>query len=152
MKGYLIEKYTDMGNAYTTMRLLAEAKKAGIDLSPVGVSDTALVEGILMHRGKRLQDINERISKKMNDVDLKEATIKEDKKIIRKVNKTSESEKLGTVGRLFLPSIDLNVAVYNANLNTDENYNAQSIVDKVDSAAYFKLGPKEAPGAPRGWV
>ena len=45
MKGYLIEKYTDMGNAYTTMRLLAEAKKAGIDLSPVGVSDTALVEG-----------------------------------------------------------------------------------------------------------
>ena len=87
--------------------------------------------------------INEKISKKMNDVDLKEATIKEDKKIIRKVNKTSESEKLGTVGRLFLPSIDLNVAVYNANLNTDENYNAQSIVDKVDSAAYFKLGSKE---------
>ncbi len=28
MKGYLIEKYTDMGNAYTTMRLLAEAKKS----------------------------------------------------------------------------------------------------------------------------
>ena len=58
MKGYLIEKYTDMGNAYTTMRLLAEAKKAGIDLSPVGVSDTALVEGILMHRGKRLQEVD----------------------------------------------------------------------------------------------
>lgn len=58
MKGYLIEKYTDMGNAYTTSRILMEAKKAGIDLFPVGVSDTALAEGILMHRGKRIKEVD----------------------------------------------------------------------------------------------
>lgn len=58
MKGYLIEKYTDMGNAYTTARLLEEAKKAGLTLTPVGVEDTAFVDGTLIHQGKKLEDVD----------------------------------------------------------------------------------------------
>lgn len=58
MKGYLIEKYTDMGNAYTTARLLEEAKKTGLTLLPVGVEDTAVVDGTLIHRRKKLEDVD----------------------------------------------------------------------------------------------
>lgn len=54
MKGYLIEKYTDMGGAYTTGRLLQEAEKAGVDLSVVGIEDAVLKNGVLFHMGKPL--------------------------------------------------------------------------------------------------
>lgn len=55
MKGYLIERYTNMGSAYTTNRLLQEAKKSGADLSVVGVEDVALKDGTLFHLGKLLE-------------------------------------------------------------------------------------------------
>lgn len=54
MKGYLIEKYTNMGSAYTTTRLLAEAKSVGIDMSIVGVEDVTLKNGALFHLGQPL--------------------------------------------------------------------------------------------------
>lgn len=56
MKGYLIERYTNMCNAYTTTRLLAEAKSAGIHLSVVGVEDVALKNGALFHKGQPLTE------------------------------------------------------------------------------------------------
>ena len=39
LSGYLIEKYTHMGNAYTCRRLVEEAADQGIDLKIVGVHD-----------------------------------------------------------------------------------------------------------------
>lgn len=53
-----------------------------------------------------------------------------------------KQDKLGTIGRLYLPSVNLNVAVYEANAYQGENYNAQKIVDAKDSAAHFYLGDK----------
>lgn len=50
------------------------------------------------------------------------------------------SEKLGTLGRLYIPEVNLSVAVYYANVWGDENYNAQTIVDRKDSAAFYELG------------
>ncbi len=44
---------------------------------------------------------------------------------------------LGTLGRLFLPSVDFNVAVYSTDLS--DGNNAQKIVDQKDSAAYFQI-------------
>lgn len=44
---------------------------------------------------------------------------------------------LGTVGRLFIPSVDLNVGVYNADITKVET--TQKIVDNRDSAAYFHM-------------
>ena len=55
---YDIAKKEHISNLEAAKLMVQEAKKAGIDLSPVGVSDTALVEGILMHRGKRLQEVD----------------------------------------------------------------------------------------------
>jgi len=55
---------------------------------------------------------------------------------------SNSNDLLGTFGRIYLPSINLNVAVYYANLEIGAGYNAQTIVDKEDSAAYFNLGEK----------
>lgn len=44
MNGYLIEKYSNMGDAYTCHRLVEEAKKKGIDLTIVGVYDCIVTE------------------------------------------------------------------------------------------------------------
>lgn len=51
-------------------------------------------------------------------------------------------EKIGTFGRLYLPTINHSVAVYYANVYNNQDYNAQSIVDAIDSAAYYQLGNK----------
>ncbi len=57
--------------------------------------------------------------------------------IIRRSN-----DSLGTAGRIYLPTINLNVGINYANFYDDENYNAQEIVDREDSAAYFQFGSK----------
>jgi len=44
MNGYLIEKYSNMGDAYTCHRLVEEAKKKGIDLTIIGVYDCIVTE------------------------------------------------------------------------------------------------------------
>lgn len=51
-------------------------------------------------------------------------------------------EKFGTLGRLYLPTINHSVAVYYANVYNNTSYNAQKIVDDEDSAAYYQLGNK----------
>ncbi len=45
INGYLIEKYTNMGKAYTCKRLLEEAKLLEIGLNIVGVYDTCVKNG-----------------------------------------------------------------------------------------------------------
>ncbi len=45
MKGYLIEKYSNMGAAYTCRRLIEEAAKRGILLELIGVHDCVLKDG-----------------------------------------------------------------------------------------------------------
>ncbi len=55
MKGYLIEKYSQMTNAYTCNRLVEEAEKLGIELSIVGVHDVQVRADGLYHKGKRLE-------------------------------------------------------------------------------------------------
>lgn len=71
----------------------------------------------------------------------KEVTM--DKNSRNELEQTSiNNENLGTMGRLYIPTLNLNVAVYYANLELDDNYNAQRIVDGIDSAAYFKVGEK----------
>lgn len=84
--------------------------------------------------------LNEKIEKTIKNIKLEEATFKERKVLNRKINYNNEN--LGTYGRLYFPSINLSVAVYSANLVINENYNAQAIVDRVDSAAYFNIGNK----------
>lgn len=49
-------------------------------------------------------------------------------------------ESLGTLGRLFLPSVDFSVAVYSTDLSNGDA--AQKIVDNKDSAAYFQIRNK----------
>lgn len=58
------------------------------------------------------------------------------------VKPSPKPEKLGTLGRLYLPTINYSVAVYYANVYNNEEYNAQTIVDNEDSAAYYQLGNK----------
>lgn len=53
--GYLIEKYNDMGNAYTCRRLLSEAAAVGLKLCMVGVNDTYFLNGALCNGGRRLE-------------------------------------------------------------------------------------------------
>ena len=44
LSGYLIEKYNNMGNAYTCRRLLQEAQKQNIDLKLIGVYDSSVTQ------------------------------------------------------------------------------------------------------------
>lgn len=55
IKGYLIEKYSQMTNAYTCNRLVEEAEKLGIELSIIGVHDTQIRADGLYHKGKKLE-------------------------------------------------------------------------------------------------
>lgn len=53
--GYLVERYTNMGGAYTCHRLLEEGRRAGFALEMVGVSDLALgPAGEPLFRGRPL--------------------------------------------------------------------------------------------------
>lgn len=62
-----------------------------------------------------------------------------DKKVSNLELIKNDNGKIGTVGRLYIPSVNLSVAVYNASILNDDTYNAQEIVDNIDSAAYYKL-------------
>lgn len=53
--GYLIEKYNNMGNAYTCNRLLEEAKNLGIDLQMIGACDSFLTDEGVINQGKVLE-------------------------------------------------------------------------------------------------
>ena len=44
LSGYLIEKYKNMGNAYTCNRLLAAAQKQNIDLKLIGIYDSYVTQ------------------------------------------------------------------------------------------------------------
>ncbi len=54
LRGYILEKYNNMGDAYTCRRLCEEARKRGADLRIVGVLDTVLSKEGLYCGGKRL--------------------------------------------------------------------------------------------------
>lgn len=55
LKGYLIEKYNHMPNAYTVRRLIEEAAKRGVELSLIGQADTFLQDGVLYNDGRALE-------------------------------------------------------------------------------------------------
>lgn len=55
LKGYLIEKYNYMPNAYTVRRLIEEAAKRGMELCLIGQADTCLQDGVLYNNGKALE-------------------------------------------------------------------------------------------------
>ena len=56
MKGYLVEKYNNMAGAYTSSRLLQEAKKQGISLEMVGIEDTIIKDGKLYQGQNQIQE------------------------------------------------------------------------------------------------
>lgn len=54
LSGYLIEKYNNMGNAYTCRRLLQEAQKQNIDLKLIGVYDSSVTQDSCYNNGTLL--------------------------------------------------------------------------------------------------
>lgn len=54
LKGYIIEKYSQMTGAYTCNRLVEEASKRGVDLKIVGIADVTVCGGVLYHQGQQL--------------------------------------------------------------------------------------------------
>lgn len=50
-----------------------------------------------------------------------------------------DTSTLGTLGRLFIPSVSMDVALYQTDISSEE---AQVIVDQQDSAAYFNMYSK----------
>lgn len=52
----------------------------------------------------------------------------------------NDQGKMGDYGRLYISSVNLSVAVYNANIMAGAGYNAQQIVDAKDSAAFYPFG------------
>ena len=55
IKGYLIEKYNVMSNAYTCNRLVAEAASLGVDLQIIGIHDTMITADGILNSGKLLE-------------------------------------------------------------------------------------------------
>lgn len=55
IKGYIIEKYNKMTNAYTCNRLVEEAEKLGIDLKIIGIHDTIILENEIINNGVRME-------------------------------------------------------------------------------------------------
>lgn len=54
LSGYLIEKYNNMGNAYSCRRLMEEAQKQSIDLKMIGAGDTSIKGGDCYNQGQIL--------------------------------------------------------------------------------------------------
>lgn len=57
-KGYLIEKYNDMGTAYTCRRLAEEAVNAGMELRTVGIHDTVITPDGIYNAGEKLGPVD----------------------------------------------------------------------------------------------
>lgn len=55
IKGYIIEKYNKMTNAYTCNRLVEEAEKLGMDLKIIGIHDTIILENEIINNGERME-------------------------------------------------------------------------------------------------
>lgn len=55
MKGYIIEKYNNMANAYTCNRLLEEAAKLKIDLKIIGIHDCIVKKDQIINAGAVLE-------------------------------------------------------------------------------------------------
>ncbi len=55
LKGYLIEKYNVMSNAYTCNRLVEEAAARGVDLQIVGIHDTMVTPDSVINCGRVLE-------------------------------------------------------------------------------------------------
>ena len=55
IKGYIIEKYNRMTNAYTCNRLVEEAKNLEIDLKIIGIHDTMVLENEIRNQGIKLE-------------------------------------------------------------------------------------------------
>lgn len=55
MKGYIIETYNNMGNAYVAARLMEEAEKRNVELAVIGVKDTMFYEGAAYNNGQRIE-------------------------------------------------------------------------------------------------
>lgn len=58
LKGYIIEKYNNMSNAYTCNRLVEEAKKQDVDLRIIGIHDTIMTPKGLYNGGEPLEKRN----------------------------------------------------------------------------------------------
>ena len=58
LKGYLIEKYNVMSNAYTCNRLVAEAAARDVDLRIVGIHDTMVTPESVFNHGVRLEPVD----------------------------------------------------------------------------------------------
>lgn len=58
LKGYLIEKYNVMSNAYTCNRLVAEAAARDVDLRIVGIHDTMVTPDSVINHGIRLEPVD----------------------------------------------------------------------------------------------
>lgn len=55
MTGYILEAYNNMGDVYTSPRLIEESKNRDITLDLIGVRDTLCVERTLYNAGRKLQ-------------------------------------------------------------------------------------------------
>lgn len=55
LKGYIIEKYNCMSNAYTCNRIVEEAKKEGIDIRIIGLYDTCIIGNAVVNQGEALE-------------------------------------------------------------------------------------------------
>lgn len=58
LKGYLVEKYNVMSNAYTCNRLVSEAAALDVDLRIVGIHDTMVTPDGLLNQGKILEPVD----------------------------------------------------------------------------------------------
>ena len=55
LHGYLIEKYSHMGKAYTCARLQEEARARGVSLDIIGVSNIKITPKASFHLNKNLK-------------------------------------------------------------------------------------------------
>lgn len=55
LSGYIIAKYNDMNNAYTTSRLIEEANRQGILLDIIGIHDSHIFEGKCYNNNKIIE-------------------------------------------------------------------------------------------------
>ena len=58
LKGYLIEKYNVMSNAYSCNRLVAEAAARDVDLRIIGVHDTMITSDSVLNHGIKLAPVD----------------------------------------------------------------------------------------------
>lgn len=143
---FCLNAYNNTNSDETTINVVNRLQNNNNDLTEVDNNQITIQESVNVNDDEAKSEIVEKEKpteiKKNNSTSSSQVIIKENNISIEEELK-KKKDILGTRGRLYIPSVKFSVAIYYAIAEDGSDYNAQEIVDKKDSAAYFHFETHE---------